>query len=138
MYLNYAEARNEAYGPDAEVYASMKALRVRAGFRPSDITAGLTKEQMRDVIQNERRIELAFEEHRFFDLRRWKLFDDPAKRDNLLKIRAAKITKQPDGTFVYDTQQIVQERQFSAKMYLYPIAESELLKSKALTQNPEW
>jgi len=138
MYLNYAEARNEAYGPDAEVYAAMKALRVRAGFRPSDITAGLTKEQMRDVIQNERRIELAFEEHRFFDLRRWKLFDDPAIRDNLLKIRTAKITKQPDGTFVYDTQQIVQERQFSTKMYLYPIAESELLKSKALTQNPEW
>ena len=138
MYLNYAEARNEAYGPDAEVYAAMKALRVRAGFRPSDITAGLTKEQMREVIQNERRIELAFEEHRFFDLRRWKLFDDPAKRNNLLKIRAAKITKQPDGTFVYDTQQIVHERQFSTKMYLYPIAESELLKSRALTQNPEW
>jgi hypothetical protein len=138
MYLNYAEARNEAYGPDAEVYAAMKALRVRAGFRPSDIQAGLTKELMREVIQNERRIELAFEEHRFFDLRRWKLFDDPAKRNNLLKIRAAKITKQPDGTFVYDTQQIVQERQFSTKMYLYPIAESELLKSRALKQNPEW
>jgi len=138
LYLNYAEARNEAYGPDTEVYAALKALRVRAGFRPSDIQAGLTKEQMREVIQNERRIELAFEEHRFFDIRRWKLFDDPAKRVNLLKIRAAKITKQSDGTFVYDTQQLVQERQFSTKMYLYPISESELLKNKALTQNPEW
>lgn len=138
IYLNYAEARNEAYGPDADVYAALKALRVRAGFRPSDIQAGLTKEQMRDVIQNERRIELAFEEHRFFDIRRWRLFDDPEKCNNILNIRAAKISNLPDGSCVYSTQQIIQERQFSPKMYLFPVSESELLKNKALKQNPGW
>lgn len=138
LYLNYAEARNEAYGPDTEVYGALKALRVRAGLRPSDIQAGLTKEQMREVIRNERRIELAFEEHRFFDVRRWKLFDDANEKEKMLRIRGMKIKKQQDGSYTYDAQHLVQERQFSNKMYLYPIAESELLKNKELKQNPEW
>jgi starch-binding outer membrane protein, SusD/RagB family len=138
IYLNYAEARNEAYGPDAEVYAAIKELRRRAGLSPSDVQSGLNQEQMREVIRNERRIELAFEEHRFFDLRRWKLYNDPAHRENLLKIRGAKITKDADGNFTTDMNHLVQERQFSSKMYLYPIAESELLKNKQLEQNPDW
>ncbi|MDO9634337.1 MAG: RagB/SusD family nutrient uptake outer membrane protein [Paludibacter sp.] len=138
IYLNYAEARNEAYGPDAEVYAALKALRLRAGFRPSDVQAGLNKEQMRELIRNERRLELAFEEHRFFDVRRWKLYDDPAQLDNLLKIRGVKIIKEQDGSFTTDMNNLVQERQFSTKMYFFPIAASELLKNKSLEQNPEW
>jgi hypothetical protein len=138
MYLNYAEARNEAYGPDTEVYAALKTLRARAGVRPSDVQAGLNKEQMRELIHNERRIEMAFEEQRFFDVRRWKLFDDPAYAQKLLDIRAMNITKNENNELLYDASEVVQQRQFSKKMYLYPIAESELLKSKALTQNPEW
>lgn len=138
IYLNYAEARNEAYGPDAEVYAALKTLRARAGVRPSDIQPGLSKEQMRELIRNERRIEMAFEEQRFFDVRRWKLFDDAAYAQKLLDIRAMNITKNENNEFVYDASAVVQQRQFSKKMYLYPIAESELLKSRALTQNPDW
>jgi starch-binding outer membrane protein, SusD/RagB family len=138
VYLNYAEARNEAYGPDAEVYAAIKALRMRAGFRPSDVQAGLNKEQMRVLIRNERRLELAFEEHRFFDVRRWRLYDDPAQLNELLKIRGVKITKEQDGSFTTDVNHLVQERQFSPKMYFYPIAASELLKNESLEQNTEW
>lgn len=138
MYLNYAEARNESMGPDAEVYNALKALRFRAGFRPVYVPTGLTQSEMRKFIQNERRIELAFEEHRFFDVRRWKLFDNPSERDQLLNIRGVKITKKIDGTFVYDTNNLVEQRIFTNKMYLYPIAESELMKSNALIQNPGW
>jgi hypothetical protein len=138
VYLNYAEARNEAFGPDAEVYAALKELRKRAGFRPTDIKAGLNKEQMRKVIQNERRIELAFEEHRFFDVRRWRLFDDPAELAASMNIKAASIKKNTDGTIQYNEAQTIRTYQFSEKMYLYPIAASELMKNKALIQNPEW
>jgi hypothetical protein len=69
--LNYAEAKNEASGPDASVYSAINAIRKRAGM--PDLEAGLSKDQMRAKIRNERRIELAFEEHRFFDIRRWKI-----------------------------------------------------------------
>lgn len=138
MYLNYAEARNEVYGPDAEVYAALKELRKRAGFRPSDIQAGLSQEAMREVIQNERRIELAFEEHRFFDVRRWKLFDDPVHKENMLNIRGISITKDENEAFVLDMDHMVQVRTFTPKMYLYPIPEAELLKNKNLSQNPDW
>jgi hypothetical protein len=138
VYLNYAEARNEAFGPDAEVYAAIRALRLRAGLRPSDVQAGLNQQQMREVIRNERRIELAFEEHRFFDLRRWKLFDDPLQKEKILTIRGVKITKKTDGTINMDMQYKIQERTFAPKMYLYPISEAEILKNKNLQQNPMW
>lgn len=137
-YLNYAEARNEAYGPDAEVYAALKSLRARAGVRPSDIQAGLDQKQMRKLIQNERRIELAFEEHRFFDVRRWRLFDDPDERAEMLTVRGMKIEKESDGSLSFDPDLVVQQRSFDDKMYWYPIADSELLKNKSLKQNPGW
>ncbi len=138
IYLNYAEARNEVYGPDAEVYAALKELRRRAGFRPSDIQAGLSKDEMREVIRNERRIELAFEEHRFFDVRRWRLFDDSEQLDDLLKIRGVLITKDEEGNVQYDTSHVVQQRVFTDKMYFYPIPASEILKSNVIDQNPGW
>lgn len=72
VLLNYAEAKNEADGPDASVYDAINAVRQRASVNMPALPGGLTKEQMRDKIRHERLIELAFEEHRFFDLRRWK------------------------------------------------------------------
>ncbi len=72
MYLNYAEAMNEARNtPGTEVYNSMNAIRNRAGM--PDLPAGLNVSQMRDAIRNERRVELAFETHRYFDTHRWKI-----------------------------------------------------------------
>ncbi|GAC1515874.1 MAG: RagB/SusD family nutrient uptake outer membrane protein [Gemmatimonadaceae bacterium] len=70
VLLNYAEARNEAGGPDASVYAAMNQIRTRAGM-PA-IPAGLDAIQMRDRIRHERRVELAFEPmHRYMDIIRW-------------------------------------------------------------------
>jgi hypothetical protein len=138
LYLNYAEARNEAFGPDSEVYAALRSLRLRAGLRPSDVQASLTKEQMRQLIQNERRIELAFEEHRFFDVRRWRLLDNPAFQQDFLKIRGVRIVKNEQGALSYNTDLELQQRVFDKKMYLYPVEASELLKNDQLTQNPDW
>lgn len=69
--MNAAEALNEAKGPEA-AYDYVNQVRARVGM---PAYKGMTKEQLRERIRNERRIELAFEDHRFFDERRWKLFD---------------------------------------------------------------
>ena len=139
IYLNFAEARNEAVGPDADVYFALRTLRFRAGFKPVYVPTGLSQDEMRKFIQNERRLELAFEEHRFFDVRRWKLFDNASERNNLLTIRGVKITKDASsGNLTFNTNNVVQDRVFSDKMYLFPISESELSKSNALEQNPGW
>ena len=71
VLLVYAESKNEAEGPDASVYESVNLIRSRAGLDPLPI--GLTQDQMRVKIRNERRVELAFEAQRYFDLKRWDL-----------------------------------------------------------------
>ncbi|MFK8275138.1 RagB/SusD family nutrient uptake outer membrane protein [Capnocytophaga cynodegmi] len=69
ILLMYAEAQNEVAGADGSVYDALNKIRNRVGM--PDVTAGLSKEAMRDVIRNERRIELACEGHRWNDIRRW-------------------------------------------------------------------
>ena len=69
VLLNYAEAQNEAVGPDPSVYAAVGLIRQRAGL--PNFTAGLTQDSMRVLIRKERRVELSFEEKRWYDIRRW-------------------------------------------------------------------
>src|SRR5690606_4553391 len=82
IFLNYAEAANEAWGPEGDPNAYgftarsiIAAIRNRAGInQPDQFLAEVTsKEDMRDLIRNERRLELSFEGHRFWDIRRWQL-----------------------------------------------------------------
>jgi len=73
VLLNYAEAQNEDVGPDASVYDAINAVRARPGVEMPAIPAGLSKEQMRTRIWNERRVELALEGLRYGDIKRWKL-----------------------------------------------------------------
>jgi hypothetical protein len=75
VLLMYAEARNEATGPDASVYAALDEVRGRTGVNmlPVNQTRYNTKESLREYIRNERRVELALEGHRYFDLKRWKI-----------------------------------------------------------------
>lgn len=139
VLLNYAEALNELLpAPDKRVYNAVEAIRKRAGLIPYQIDPSLTKDEMREVIRKERRVELCFEEHRFFDIRRWKLFDDPQQRDDLLKIRGMEITKEGDN-LSYNPNVIVEDRLFEDKMYLYPISQYEIIKTNDLIkQNPGW
>jgi|HigsolmetaAR202D_1030399.scaffolds.fasta_scaffold00149_20 SusD family. len=140
VLLNYAEAMNEAYGPEVTQGYSMTAkmavdlVRQRPGVAMPVLPPGLSQEEMRERIRNERRVELAFEEHRFFDVRRWKI----ASITENMPIMAMRIEKKSDGTFDYKVVK-AEDRIFYNKMYLYPIPEVEVLKSKgALQQNPEW
>jgi hypothetical protein len=142
VLLNYAEAMNEAYGPDTKplingVVASRSALeainmvRKRAG--QPDILAGISQSDLRQRIRNERRIELAFEEHRFFDVRRWKI----AEQTENIPLSGISISNN-SGTLSFD-KFVVENRFFEPKMYLYPIPNIEILKSNGvLTQNPGW
>ena len=101
------------------------------------VPAGLTKEEMREVIRNERRVELAFEEHRFFDIRRWRLLDDPQEKADYLKIEGMQIVKD-DNDEPHYSKYTVENRVFDERMYLYPIPKSEILKAPGITQNPGW
>jgi hypothetical protein len=74
IYLNLAEARNEASGPVAEVYDAINAIRRRVDM--PDLPTGLNQTQMRERIRRERRVELVWEEHRFWDVRRWKILGE--------------------------------------------------------------
>lgn len=72
VLLNYAEAKNEATGPDQSIYDAVNAIRARPGVNMPPIPEGLTKDEMREKIRNERRIEMALEGLRWPDIKRWK------------------------------------------------------------------
>ena len=137
-YLNYAEAMNEAYGPDANNGYALTAkeainlVRGRMGVEMPAITTA-SKEEFREKVKHERRIELAFEEHRYWDLRRWKdattVLNEP-----LRGVQATKI----GNHFSYQVKE-VEKRTFTQKMYFYPIPHSEINKSNGIVkQNPGW
>lgn len=75
--MNYAEARNESVGPDVSVYDAVNAVRERnqEPYLPK-LKEGLSKDEMRKAIRRERRVELAFEDKRRFDLLRWKIAEE--------------------------------------------------------------
>ena len=73
VLMMIAEAENEANGPTQKVYDAVNKVRVRSG--QPELPAGLTKDQMRERIRNEWRVEFVFEGHRYFQLKRWKLMD---------------------------------------------------------------
>lgn len=132
MLLSYAEAKNELLdAPDAEVYKVLNDIRKRAGM--PNLPAGLTKDQMRQRIRNERRIELAFEGHRYWDCRRW----DIAKTVFNTPITGVKITKDATGAFTYTKYNVV-DRSFDPHMNLYPIPLNEILGNPNMVQNPGW
>ncbi|WP_207513730.1 RagB/SusD family nutrient uptake outer membrane protein [Longitalea luteola] len=132
ILLDYAEALNEIDGPVQEVYNAVEAIRKRAGLDPYELTAGLTREQMRSAIQNERRIELAFEEQRFWDVRRWKI----AEQTDNKRMHGQEVTKN-GGVYSYKTID-VRPHVFRPAMYLWPLPQGELSKSPELIQNTGW
>ena len=131
IYLNYAEALNEydPTNPDIEVY--LNKVRHRASL--PNIATGLSQEQMRKAIQHERRVELAFEEHRFWDVRRWKIASSTLGSS----LMGVQIERKAGGGFTY-TPAEVEQRVFQPKMYWYPIPQSEVLKLKQWKQNKGW
>ena len=131
-YLNYAEALNEAQGPVAEAYAAVNIIRQRAGM--PDFPAGLTKEQFRNKLRNERSVELAFEEHRFCDVRRWLIADNEGIMNG--KMYGLKITENPPPSTEFSyVPYVIESHVFTKKMYLHPFPKNEVNKGY-LVQNP--
>lgn len=139
LYLIYAEAANEAWGPLAtgnygfSAYDVIKAIRKRAGItQPDNYLESIKsdKDAMRQLIRNERRLELCFEGFRFWDLRRWKEnLTEPARGVNIQ-------TTSGSSTFTIIPE--VEERSFTPDMIYGPIPYLETLKFNALIQNKGW
>jgi hypothetical protein len=130
ILLDYAEAANEFEGPTVNVYSAMNAIRQRAGLNPYALPAGLSQSAMRTYIQNERRIELAYEGHRFWDVRRWKI---AGQTDN---IQALGMEVDKNGTATTYNTFNVTKHNFRPAMYLWPFPITETGKSPTLVQNP--
>lgn len=134
LYLNYAEALNEAEGPVADVYKYMNAIRNRAGM--PNLPEGLSVDQMRARIRNERRVELSYETHRYFDCHRWKIAHQ-TDNGHIYGMNITAGAHLQDDAFYKRT--IVENRVFqSPKHYLFPIPQIELDKTPNLIQNPGW
>ena len=144
VLLNAAEAVNEAYGP-SEAYQYINELRSRVGM---PAYSGMSKEQLRERIRNERRIELCFEDHRFFDERRWKLFENQtvSNEKNLpyykqvYNLYGVTVTKQGDKPeYTYGPARNYPIRTFNTpKNYYLPIPDAEIKKLPNLGQNSGW
>jgi hypothetical protein len=151
IFLAYAEAANDAWGPKSDpsgfgftAYDVIKAIRVRAGLGTDEYGRELSegdtyleecsadKAKMTDLIRNERRIELCFENKRFWDLRRWMLPIDEG-------VKGVKIDRNEDTGALTYTIMDVEERKFNSSYQWYgPIPKSEVLKWSNLQQNKGW
>ena len=152
IFLAYAEAANDAWGPmgtipggvDCSAYDVIKAIRERAGLGTNEIGLPLpegdayleecAKDQakMRDLIRNERRIELCFENKRFWDLRRWQMpLNEP--------IKGMLITRNEETLELTYTIEEVEKREYDSSYQWYgPIPKGEVLKWSNLMQNRGW
>ena len=144
VLLNYAEAMNEAYGPDNDngygltARDAIEMIRERAGLTGnidlSNTVSADDKDKMREAIRHERRIELVFEEHRHLDLRRWKTAEIVLNQ----AVSGLKIERATGGALTYTPIPNVQNRIFNAKMYLYPFPQTEMARNSRLIQNTDW
>lgn len=153
IFLAYAEAANDAWGPDADptgvgftAYDVIKAIRNRAGVGKDEYGRPLPEgdsyleackadqAKMTNLIRNERRLELCFENKRFWDLRRWQMPLNETVMGMKIEVDPAKT----DGTLIY-TKIEVEDRKFDSSYQWYgPIPKGEILKWSNLKQNKGW
>lgn len=134
VLLGYAEAQNEAVGPDASVYAAINAIREHVSL--PDLVPGLSQAAMRTEIHQERRVELSFENKRFYDIIRWKIADQVMNVDK----HAMEITNthptDNSGVWLYTVVPLGHPHVFTMNMYLDPIPQPVLAQNPKLVQNP--
>lgn len=148
VLLNLAEAMNEAFGPDEKgliegtdyAYSARELSQLVTNsykYKPEGVPASIvSKDDFRQWLIEERRVELAFEGHRFFDVRRWMIAEQTENKP-LLGLKVS--VDSSSGETRYE-EFVVEQRAFVApKMYLYPIPVAEINKSNgSLQQNPGW
>lgn len=144
LYLNYAEALNEINGPSQTVYDALNTVRDRAGIPNietvwSDATLAATpgkhtnQNGLREIIQQERLIELAFEGHRYNDIRRWKQADQYFTTT----IKGWSVDEEIEANF-YNVIDVSLRSFNSPRDYFHPISFNELSINPNLVQNPGW
>ena len=131
VLLAYAEAQNEAVGPDQSVYDAVNKVKARSELPP--LPSNLSKAQMRDAIQQERRVELFFEEKRWYDLIRLKtaetILNGTSKAMRIDQVSGKwvyKVINAPAGAMVFN----------AGRDYYWPIPQSAIDRNDKLTQNP--
>jgi len=131
IYLNYAEAMFEL-GDEATCRQYLSLVRDRVGMPaiPDEVTG----EELRRRLYNERRIELAFEEHRYWDVRRWRIAMDVENEP----IFGMDIIKDVDTDVKTYTPVQLLERHFTDEMHLLPIETNEVLRNPGMGQTPGW
>lgn len=146
ILLNFAEAQNEVSGPNDEILAALNEIRSRASVNMPPLQTGdptakgyvaPTKDAMRERIRNERAVELAFEDHRWYDIQRWKAGPQIVAQT----MYGMNVTRNANGTFTYNKVALpgVYQKVYQEHMHRYPIPRSEIYKSKGiLLQNPGW
>ncbi|HLR30890.1 MAG TPA: RagB/SusD family nutrient uptake outer membrane protein, partial [Fodinibius sp.] len=135
IYLNYVEALNEYDPGHPGILEYLNRIRNRAGipeYGSDELEAPSTQEEMRQVIRHERQVELAFEERRYFDTRRWKIAEETADGP----IYAMDINASSESEFY--NKVAFEERVFEPRHYLYPIPQDEINIDENLVQNPGW
>lgn len=136
ILLNYAEAANEVGQTDVAM-EQLRLLRIRAGIAAGangqyGLPLGPSINDARNLIQNERSIELAFEEHRYWDIRRWRIGNKIAGKH----ITGMEITKNGNA---YTYKRIpVRGRYFKSNSYLFPLPQLEITLNRKILQNPGW
>ena len=144
FYLNYAEAvfryLGNADATDAEFTMSARQAasmtRERKGVNMPAFPLRMSNEDFWEAYKKERMVELAFEGHRFWDVRRWKEADKYFSSVDGLQI--TKTGDNADGTGIYSYAIVKNTRQWDDKMYFFPIPQSERMKNPNLGQNPGW
>ncbi|MDE6002371.1 MAG: RagB/SusD family nutrient uptake outer membrane protein, partial [Prevotella sp.] len=151
IFLAYAEAANDAWGPKADptgigftAYDVIKAIRERAGLGTDEIgqllpegdsyleECAADQAKMTELIRNERRIELCFENKRFWDLRRWKM---PLNET----VKGVKIDRNEEtGELTYNIIEVEERKYDDSYQWYGPIPKSEVLKWSNLQQNKGW
>lgn len=140
VLLNYAEAKNEATGPEGSIYDALDLIRQRAGMPVVDRVKYASQATLREFIRNERRVELAGEGLRYFDIIRWRTAEQTLNI-NLRSMDLAQWASGPkdaNGEPILK-QRAVQVRVFNpAKHYVWPIPQTAVDRSKLLEQHTEW
>lgn len=141
VLLNYAEARNEASGPDNSVYEALNKIRERAGMPEVDRNRYNTKESLRELIRNERRVELAGEGLRYFDIIRWRIAEDTMN----INLTSLDLENWIDGPLEENGEPLLRARAVETRTfnpdrnYVWPIPQDAIDRSdNILVQHPEW
>jgi len=152
VWLDYAEAMNESYGPTAKpagfTYSAEDAINnVRERVGMPKVRAEFTSDglKFREIVRNERAVELLFENHRWWDIRRWMIAKDilsvtnPIKGVKVMASNASSLQPNTGNVFTYQLVDVPEEiRVFELKHYWYPVGRDEANRFPKFKQNPGW